>query len=764
MPYIHFTEEQKLRAANVDLEQFLLAQGEELIYRNREIRLRANHSVVIKGNEWFDFAPRKGGGPISFVQTFYGLSYAVNVLFENNTAELGNGTGGGAIYLNAAAAFLRQCTFKGNKAHSGGAIYAFGGNTSQTINGCTVIGMPLLMDSCTFGQGDEERNLADQRGGAIHCHGNALIRNTEIVGQHSNQNGGAIYISSQLGGSGVQGKLLLQNSKVTGNTANGNGAGIYIADGGTLYLYRCPKCKHADFDVVPQYGCGADLPDAVCPVCGTAYEKDGFNIPLETLLGLHGEKVPDIDLNVSGEYQGKAIEHLEGLFGKDHVFRAGTIGTVAFKTAFGYVKRYLEKRGLKVSKAEEERLATGCTGVKRTTGQHPGGMVVIPQDREIYDFCPVQHPADDTDTDIVTTHFDYPSIQPNLLKLDLLGHDDPSMIRMLEDLTGVNTRTDIRLDDPDTMSLFTTSEKLGFVDDRLLGPTGAVALPEFNTHYARQMLVETKPQNFSDLVRLSGVLHGTDAWLHNARELILDGTANIAETVNCRDDILLYLEGQGMERTTAYEIMEAVRKGQVARGGFQKGWMEDMKAHNVPQWYMDSLAKIGYLFPKAHAVAYVMMAYRIAWFKVHRPLAFYAAYFTIRAKAFDAIVMCQGIGQVKRRIQEIDDKGKDALALEEDMLVTLEVCYEFYLRGFRFETIDLYRSDATKFIMDEEKGTLLPPFTSVPGLGESTAQYIVEQRKGRVFHSLSEFTSACPKLSRWHIEGLKAAGALEGLL
>lgn len=527
--------------------------------------------------------------------------------------------------------------------------------------------------------------------------------------------------------------------------------------------YRCPKCKHADFDVDPRYGCGADLPDAVCPVCGAAYEKDGFNIPFETLLGLHGEKVPDIDLNFSGEYQDKAIEHLKTLFGKDHVFRAGTIGTVAFKTAFGYVKRYLEKRGLKVNKAEEERLATGCTGVKRTTGQHPGGMVVIPQDCEIYDFCPVQHPADDPDSDIITTHFDYPSIQSNLLKLDLLGHDDPIMIRMLEDLTGINARVDIRLDDPDTMSLFTSSEKLGFTDDPILGPTGAVAIPEFNTHFARQILMATQPQDFSTLVRLSGFSHGTDVWLDNARGLILNDGISVSDVVGCRDDIMLYLIGQGMEPETAYQIMEAVRKGQVARDGFQKGWEEDMKAHNVPQWYIDSLAKIGYLFPKAHAATYMMMAFRIAWFKAHRPLAFYAAYFTIRAKAFDAIVMCQGIDQVKRRMQEIDDKGKDASALEEAMLVTLEVCYEFYLRGFRFETIDLYRSDATKFIMDEEKGTLLPPFTSVPGLGESTAQSIVEQRKGRVFHSLSEFTSACPKLSRAHIEGLKATGALEGL-
>ena len=527
--------------------------------------------------------------------------------------------------------------------------------------------------------------------------------------------------------------------------------------------YRCPNCKHADFDVDPQYGCGADMPDAVCPVCGTPYEKDGFNIPFETFLGFGGDKVPDIDLNFSGEYQSSAHRYTFELFGETHVFRAGTIGTIALKTAFGYVKKYLEKRGLHATKAEENRLATGCTGVKRTTGQHPGGMVVIPQDCEIYDFCPVQHPADDTGTDIITTHFEYHSMESNLLKLDMLGHDDPSMIRMLEDLTGVNARTDIRLDDPDTMSLFTTSEKLGFTDDPILGPTGAVAIPEFNTKFTRQMLMDTQPKDFSTLVRLSGFSHGTDVWLGNARDLILDEGVSVLDTVGCRDDIMLYLIKQGMDPKVSFKIMEAVRKGKVKKGGFQDGWVEEMKAHDVPQWYIDSLAKIGYLFPKAHAVAYVMMAYRIAWFKVHRPLAFYAAYFTIRAKAFDATIMCQGIDQVKGKMQEITNKDKDASAVEQDMLVTLEVCYEFYLRGFQFEAIDLYRSDATKFLMDEEKGTLLPPFTSVPGLGESAAQSIMDQRQGRSFISVSEFSDACPKVSKAHIEGLKAAGALAGM-
>ncbi len=527
--------------------------------------------------------------------------------------------------------------------------------------------------------------------------------------------------------------------------------------------YRCPNCKHADFDVDPRYGCGADMPDAVCPVCGMPYEKDGFDIPFETFLGFGGDKVPDIDLNFSGEYQSRAHRYTFELFGENHVFRAGTIGTIALKTAFGYVKKYLEKRGLHATKAEENRLATGCTGVKRTTGQHPGGMVVIPQDCEIYDFCPVQHPADDTATDIITTHFEYHSMESNLLKLDMLGHDDPSMIRMLEDLTGVNARTDIKLDDPDTMSLFTTSEKLGFVDDPVLGPTGAVAIPEFNTKFTRQMLMDTQPKDFSTLVRLSGFSHGTDVWLGNARELILNDGVSVLDTVGCRDDIMLYLIKQGMDPKTAFKIMEAVRKGKVKKGGFQPGWVEDMKAHNVPDWYIDSLAKIGYLFPKAHAVAYVMMAYRIAWFKVHRPLAFYAAYFTIRAKAFDATVMCQGMDQVKGKMKEIEAKDKDATDVEQTMLVTLEVCYEFYLRGFHFEAMDLYRSDAARFLMNEEKGTLLPPFISIPGLGDAAAQSILEQRQGRTFISVSEFSDACPKVSKAHIEGLKAAGALAGM-
>ena len=526
--------------------------------------------------------------------------------------------------------------------------------------------------------------------------------------------------------------------------------------------YRCPNCKHSDFKAGEGFGCGADMPDADCPVCGTRYVKDGFNIPFETFLGYGGKKVPDIDLNFSGEYQASAHRYTFELFGKDHVFRAGTIGNVADKTAYGYVKKYLAARDLHVTKAEENRLAMGCTGVRRTTGQHPGGMVVIPQDKEIYDFCPVTHPADDTGTDIIITHFDYHKMEDNLLKLDMLGHDDPTMIRMMEDLTGVDAKT-IPLDDSDTMLIFTNSKPLGYENDPVLGPTGAVAVPEFNTKFTRQMLMDTQPTKFNTLVRLSGFSHGTDVWLGNARDLIVSGTADVDSTVGCRDDIMLYLMSQGVEPRLSFDIMEAVRKGKVKKGGFQPGWEEAMREANIPDWYIESLAKIGYLFPKAHAVAYVMMGFRIAWFKVHEPLAFYAAYFSIRAKALDATCMCQGMEVCRNKMKQIEAKEKDAAAVEEDMLVTLEVCYEFYLRGFRFEPIDLYRSHATKFLMDAEKGTLLPPFSALPGLGEAAAESIVANREGRRFVSQEELLAACPKVSKAHVDLLASIGALGGM-
>ncbi len=523
--------------------------------------------------------------------------------------------------------------------------------------------------------------------------------------------------------------------------------------------YYCPKCQYVEFQQDPQYGCGADMPDKMCPQCGTKLKKDGFDIPFETFLGYGGGKVPDIDLNFSGEYQSRAHRHAIEMFGDTQVFRAGTIGTLAEKTAFGMVKKYLEEKGENVSNAEMNRLTQGCVGVRRTTGQHPGGLVVVPDDMDVEDFTAVQHPADDAGSDTITTHFEYHCMEDNLLKLDMLGHDDPTMIKYMEDLTGVNAR-EIPLDDPDTMSIFISSKVLGYENDEILGPTGAVAIPEFNTRFTRQMLVDTQPTNFNTLVRLSGFSHGTDVWLGNARELIVSGTATVLETVGCRDDIMLYLISMGLDPKMSFKIMEAVRKGKVKKKGFEDGWEAAMREHNVPDWYIDSLAKIGYLFPKAHAVAYVTMAFRIAWFKVHKPLAFYATFFSIRAKAFDAEYCCAGLDAVKRKIKEIEN-NKNATNVEQDLMVTLEVCYEFYLRGFHFDTIDIYKSDATHFIITENG--LLPPFVSVHGLGEAAALATVEQRKGKDFISIEEFSTTCNKLSKTHIEQLKALGAFAGM-
>ncbi|MBR0216780.1 MAG: PolC-type DNA polymerase III, partial [Clostridia bacterium] len=459
--------------------------------------------------------------------------------------------------------------------------------------------------------------------------------------------------------------------------------------------------------------------------------------------------------------QARALRHAIEMFGESTVFRAGTIGTLAEKTAKGFVLKYMEENGLDFGSAELDRLAKGCEGVRRTTGQHPGGLVVVPDDMDVEDFTAVQHPADDPTSDQRTTHFEYHCMEDNLLKLDMLGHDDPTMIRMLENLTGIDAKT-IPLDDPDTMSIFTSSKVLGFEDDPIIGPTGAVAIPEFNTRFTRGMLMDTHPRDFNTLVRLSGFSHGTDVWLGNARDLIISGTASVLETVGCRDDIMLYLIRMGLDPKMSFKIMESVRKGKVKKGkeGNWDTWVEEMQRNKVPQWYIDSLAKIGYLFPKAHAVAYVMMAFRIAWFKVHRPLAFYAAFFTIRAKAFDAEYCCAGIDVVKRKIKEIEN-NKDATDVEQNLLVTLEVCYEFYLRGFRFEPIDVMKSDATHFLITDN--ALLPPFVSIHGLGENAALDTVEKRSGRTFISIEDFADCCSKLSKTQIEQLKSLGAFGNL-
>ena len=527
--------------------------------------------------------------------------------------------------------------------------------------------------------------------------------------------------------------------------------------------YVCPKCKHSEFITDGSFGCGADMPPKNCPDCGTLMRQDGFDIPFETFLGFPGnEKTPDIDLNFSGEYQAQAHKYTEELFGSDHVFRAGTIGTLAEKTAYGYVKKYLEERDITVTKVEENRLAKGLVGVKRTTGQHPGGLVVIPQDMDVTDFCPVQHPADDPKSGIVTTHFEYHCMESNLLKLDELGHDDPTMIRMLEDATGVNAR-EILLSDPDTMKIFTTPTVLGLPeDDEIIGKTGSIGIPEFGTGFTRQMLVDTQPTQFDTLVRLSGFSHGTDVWAGNIRDLIVNGIATVNETVGCRDDIMLYLIQKGMEPSLAFKTMEAVRKGKVKKSGEFPGDAEaQMRSLDVPEWYIESCRKIAYLFPKAHAVAYVMMAFRIAWFKVHEPLAFYSAYFYRRSQknSFDAEMMTAGVDEVRRRINDLRQKD-DATANEDSILTTLESVYEFYMRGFDFAPIDLYESSATKFKITDD-GKLRPPFVAIAGLGETAAIDLENCTKhGQSYISVEEVSAACPKVSTTHLETLRRMGAL----
>ena len=529
--------------------------------------------------------------------------------------------------------------------------------------------------------------------------------------------------------------------------------------------YVCPKCRRSEFVTDGSYGCGADMPPKDCPDCGAPMRRDGFDIPFETFLGFPGnEKTPDIDLNFSGEYQAKAHKYTETLFGADHVFRAGTIGTLAEKTAYGYVKKYLEERGIKTTKAEENRLTHGLVGIKRTTGQHPGGLVVIPQDMDVTDFCPVQHPADDPDSDIITTHFEYHCMEDNLLKLDELGHDDPTMIRMMEDVTGVDAK-EISLSDPETMSLFTSPAALGLPDDDpIIGRTGSIGIPEFGTGFTKQMLVDTQPKQFDTLIRLSGFSHGTDVWAGNIHDLIVGGVADVNETIGCRDDIMLYLIQKGMEPSLAFKTMEAVRKGRVKKSGSFPGDAEEqMKSMGVPDWWIESARKIAYLFPKAHAVAYVMMAFRIAWFKVHEPLAFYAAYFYRRSQkgGFDAAMMTGGADSVRRKINDLRRKSERS-ANEDDLLVTLEAVYEFNMRGFSFAPIDLYRSDASKFLIEGD--SLRPPFISISGLGEAAAEDLARcGASGKKYISVQDLGSDCPKVSQAHLDALRALGALGDL-
>ena len=525
--------------------------------------------------------------------------------------------------------------------------------------------------------------------------------------------------------------------------------------------YRCPKCKYSEFD---DYGVGNgfDLPDKDCPKCGTKMAKDGMDIPFETFLGFNGDKEPDIDLNFSGEYQAKAHKYTEVIFGKGTTFKAGTVGTVAEQTAFGYVKKYYEERNIPINKAEIARLSVGCQGIKRTTGQHPGGIIVVPKGREIYEFTPVQHPADDPNSDIITTHFDYHSIDGNLLKLDILGHDDPTVIRMLQDITGV-APTDVPLDDKETMSIFSSTKALGVTPEQIHSEVGTYGIPEYGTKFARGMLLDTHPTTFDELIRISGLSHGTDVWLGNAQSLIEQGIVTLQQAICCRDDIMIYLMKKGLPPDKSFKIMEAVRKGKVAKGKEPK-WKDEyiplMLEHDVPEWYIKSCEKIKYMFPKAHAAAYVTNAFRIAWFKVHIPLAYYAAFFTIRAKAFDAEVMINGKEKVKNKMKEIEMMGNNATPKDKDMYDDLELVLEMYERGLRFLPIDLYKSHATKFQVEGD--SLRPPLNSIAGLGNVAAEGIMKARQEEKFMSIDDLKIRS-KVGDSVTELLRQFGCLEGM-
>ena len=528
--------------------------------------------------------------------------------------------------------------------------------------------------------------------------------------------------------------------------------------------YLCPKCHYVDFDsdYVKSFSgrSGCDMEDRVCPVCGEPLMKEGHDIPFETFLGFKGNKEPDIDLNFSGDYQSKAHAYTEVIFGKGKTFRAGTVGTLADKTAYGYAMHYYEEHEQHKRSCELDRISSGCVGVRRTTGQHPGGIIVVPHGEEIYSFTPVQHPANDQTTKIITTHFDYHSIDHNLLKLDILGHDDPTMIRMLEDITGVDA-TKIRLDDPEVLSLFHGLEALHIKPEDIGGTDlGSLGIPEFGTEFVMQMLRDTKPKAFSDLVRISGLSHGTDVWLGNAQTLIQEGKAQISTAICTRDDIMIYLIDKGVESEQSFKIMESVRKGK----GLTPDYEKVMKEHDVPDWYLWSCKKIKYMFPKAHAVAYVMMGIRIAWFKIHEPLAYYAAFFTIRATAFDYGLMCQGKAAIDNHIKAY--KANPNLSKkEQDTLRDMKIVQEFYARGFEFLKIDLYQSDAIKFQVVEDK--LLPPFSVIEGMGGIAAEALAvaahaETERGEKFLSKDDIRQKA-KVSQTVLDTMAELGLLGGL-
>jgi len=519
--------------------------------------------------------------------------------------------------------------------------------------------------------------------------------------------------------------------------------------------YLCPKCKYVHFFLDGSVNSGVDLDDQNCPECGTALIKEGHDIPFEMFLGFEGDKEPDIDLNFAGEYQPEAHKYTEVLFGKGYVFRAGTIGTIAEKTAYGFIKKYYEGKGIKINNAEMNRLVLGCTGIKRTTGQHPGGVMIVPNYTDIYNFTPIQRPADDTSSSIITTHFDYHSISGRLLKLDILGHDVPSIIRMLEDITGLGVN-DIPLDDKETMSLFTSAEALKINLDEIDCTVGSLGIPEFGTKFVRQMLIDTQPRTFAELVRISGLSHGTDVWLNNAQDIIKNGTATLKEVISTRDDIMLFLIYKGVPNKTSFKIAEDVRKGK----GLTPEYEEAMRLQNIPEWYIQSCKTVKYLFPKAHATAYVMMSFRVAYYKVYHPEAFYATYYTVKLDDFDADLMTNGKDSVMSKWIEIDRIGNNATTKEKNLMTLLEVVIEMYLRGIKLLPVDLYKSDAKKFVVTDEG--ILPPLGSLQGVGVNAAQNIVNTRHESSFISMDDLRERA-KISKTVVETLKNHGCLKGL-
>ncbi|MGO1469005.1 MAG: PolC-type DNA polymerase III [Tissierella sp.] len=519
--------------------------------------------------------------------------------------------------------------------------------------------------------------------------------------------------------------------------------------------YICPKCQLSEFFEGGDIASGSDLPDKNCPNCGTFLNKDGQDIPFEVFLGFEGDKEPDIDLNFAGEYQPKAHQYTEDLFGEGYVFRAGTIGTIADKTAYGFVKKYFEQKELFVNPAEINRLVKGCTGIKRSSGQHPGGVMIVPKHKDILDFTPIQYPANDKKSGVITTHFDYNAISSNILKLDILGHDVPTIIKMLEDITGIDP-TSIALDEKATMQLFHSIEPLGIEEKDINSKVGTLGIPEFGTKFVRQMLIATQPTTFSELVRISGLSHGTDVWVNNAQNLVKDKIATLPEVISTREDIMLTLINAGIDKKKAFWIMEHVRKGK----GLTEEEEKEMKSLNLPSWYIDSCNKIKYMFPKAHAVAYVMMSFRIAYFKVYYPEAFYATFFTTKAADFDAQLILEGPSSVNRKIEEIESLGNDATAKEKNLLTVLEVVREMYARGFKFQNVDLYDSDSDKFLIGENG--IIPPLKGLDGVGENAAKKIVEERSITKFISIEDLVKR-GKVSRTVIDALTEHGCLANL-